>query len=87
MAFGFACRERSLNERARKFPNAIASIRCQGTFGPLENANETLTVMKLDYPELRWITISNSIFVEYPAGYAQFRIDAVGHLLLIPSET
>lgn len=82
----YNCSERSEIARAQGFPNAIASIRNDLAGEGLGFLEVQLLNMKTTHPTVRWVYISNSVFVEYPAGYSQFRIDAIEHLILNPGE-
>lgn len=82
----YVCRQRTDNERAHKWPNAVASIRVIVTGSLYDTLEAKLQLMKVTYPNLFWVFISKSCFVEYPAGYAQFRIDAAPYGFLFDDE-
>jgi hypothetical protein len=78
----YNCSERNAIVRAQGWPNAVASIRNDLSGEGFNFLESQLIDMKTTHPTVRWVYISNSVFVEYPAGYTQFRIDALGHLVL-----
>lgn len=86
MAVSYKCRERASAERSHKFPNAIATIRVPDHTGSVILIGDGLLNMQAGHPDVRWVIISNQVFVEYPAGYVQFRTDAIGHILLAIGE-